>query len=233
MPIRTTIRIPTRKDEPAKYRQATQQEINEAKKNQQRDNKIIQKVKRAIRVPVQNTETLDRVGGYAQTYKTPTLDIGTAIKNQQAEKEQQQKDYLYNINLMLKSLETISAGYGLAGGVYGWLARRRLLSKGAQILGDMAANRNLVSRTTAQLPSLYINALELNTAKPVQMLNNANQYFGAAIDGVQIFTQPDLKDKVINGVELFPLMIKNKYPTTSAFGGALSNMYDLYQNTHQ
>lgn len=67
---------------------------------------------------------------------------------------------------MLKSLETVSAGVGLVGVPWQFIAKNRLDSKLFSKLGDKVVNAGLVRRTTAQTPTLLTNALEINTYRP-------------------------------------------------------------------
>lgn len=45
------------------------------------------------------------------------------------------------------------------------------------------------------------------------------------------YIQPKTKDKVINGIELIPMISRN--PLVKNLGGYFANMYDFYSNTHE
>ena len=220
-------RLPTRKGEPAKYSEPTKEDIERAKKLQQQDEAFFNMFK----VKQQDPSKVRRIAGLVTNTKPLNLDVNTAIKNQEQAKQDKIDEELYNYNLMLKSLETASAGVGLVGVPWQFMAKNRLASKLLSKLGDKVANAGLVRRTTAKTPALLTNALEINTYRPTQLLNNWNQYFGGAVDATQIYTQPKTKDKIINGIELIPIFSRN--PLVKNFGGYFANMYDFYSNTHE
>lgn len=184
-----------------------------------------------FKVKRQDPSKIRRIASLVTNIKPLNLDINTAIKNQRQAKQDKINKELYNYNLMLKSLETASAGIGLVGVPWQAIAKNRWASKLLSKLGDKVANTGLVRRTTAQTPSLLINTLEKNSYKPTQLINNGNQYLGGAVDATQVYTQPKTKDKVINGIELIPMISRN--PLVKNIGGYFANMYDFYSNTHE
>lgn len=220
-------RLPTRKGEPAKYSKPTKDYIERAEKIRQQDEAFF----RMFRVKQQNPSKLRRIARLVASTKPLNLDVNTAIKNQKQAKQDKINEQLHNYNLMLKSLETASAGVGLVGIPWQFIAKNRWASKLLSKLGDKVANTGLVRRTTAQTPALLTNTLEVNSYRPTQLMNTGNQYFGDAVDAIQIYTQPETKDKVINGVELMPTFSRN--PLVKSLGGYLANMYDFYNNTHE
>lgn len=220
-------RLPTRKGEQPKYSEPTKEDIERVKKLQQQDEAFFSMFK----VKQQDPSKVRRIAGLVTNTKPLDLDINTAIKNQEQAKQNKINEELYNYNLMLKSLETTSAGIGLVGIPWQCIAKNRLASKLLSKLGDKIANTELVRRTTAQTPALLTNTLEVNSYRPTQLMNKGNQYFGSSIDAIQIGTQPKIKDKVINGIELMPMI--NRNPLVKNLGGYLANMYDFYSNTHK
>lgn len=221
------MRLPTPKGEPPKYSESTKEGIERAKKLQQQDEEFFS----VFKVKQQDPSKVRRVLRLVTNTKPLDLDINTAIKNQEQDKQDKIDEKLYNYNLMLKSLETASAGIGLVGVPWQYIAKNRQASKLLSKLGDKVANIGLVRRTTAQTPALLTNALEINSYRPTQLINNANQYFGSTVDATQIYTQPKTKDKVINGIELMPMISRN--PLVKNLGGFFANMYDFYSNTHE
>lgn len=220
-------RMPTRKGEPAKYSEPTKEGIEIYKKLKQEDEAFF----KMFEVKQQDPSKVRRVAALVTNTKPLNLDITTAVKNQEQAKQDKIDEELYNYNLMLKSLETASAGVGLVGVPWQFIAKNRWASKLLSKLGDKVANTGLVRRTTAQTPALLTNTLEINSYRPTQLINNGNQYFGGAVDAIQIYTQPKTKDKVINGIELMPMFSRN--PLVKNLGGYLANMYDFYSNTHE
>lgn len=220
-------RLPTRKGEPAKYSVPTKDDIERAKKLRQQDEAFFSMFK----VKQQDPSKIRRIAGLVTNTKPLDLDVNTAVKNQEQAKQDKIDEELHNYNLMLKSLETASAGVGLVGVPWQFIAKNRWASKLLSKLGNKVANTGLVRRTTAQTPALLTNTLEINSYRPTQLINNGNQYFGGAVDAIQIYTQPKTKDKVINGVELMPMISRN--PLVKNLGGYFTNMYDFYSNTHE
>ena len=221
------MRLPTRKGEPPKYSEPTKEGIERTKKLQQQDEEFFS----VFKVKQQDPSKVRRISRLVTNTKPLDLDINTAIKNQEQDKQDKIDEKLYNYNLMLKSLETVSAGIGLVGVPQQYIAKNRWASKLLSKLGDKVANIGLVRRTTAQTPALLTNTLEINSYRPTQLINNANQYFGGTVDATQIYTQPKTKDKVINGIELIPMISRN--PLVKNLGGFFANMYDFYSNTHE
>lgn len=219
-------RMPTRKGEPAKYSEPTKEDIERAKKLKQEDEAFF----KMFEVKQQDPSKVRRVAALVTNTKPLNLDITTAVKNQEQAKQDKIDEELYNYNLMLKSLAA-SAGIGLVGVPWQFIAKNRWASKLLSKLGDKVANTGLVRRTTAQTPALLTNTLEINSYRPTQLINNGNQYFGGSVDAIQIYTQPKTKDKVINGIELMPMFSRN--PLVKNLGGYLANMYDFYSNTHE
>lgn len=220
-------RMPTRKGEPAKYSEPTKEDIERIKKLKQEDKAFF----KMFEVKQQDPSKVRRVAALVTNTKPLNLDITTAVKNQEQAKQDKIDEELHNYNLMLKSLETASAGVGLVGVPWQFIAKNRWASKLLFKLGDKVANTGLVRRTTAQTPALLTNTLEINSYRPTQLINNVNQYFGGAVDAIQVYTQPKAKDKVINGIELMPMISRN--PLVKNLGGYLANMYDFYSNTHE
>ena len=221
------MRLPTHKGEPPKYSEPTKEGIERTKKLQQQDEEFFS----VFKVKQQDPSKVRRISRLVTNTKPLDLDINTAIKNQEQDKQDKIDEKLYNYNLMLKSLETVSAGIGLVGVPQQYIAKNRWASKLLSKLGDKVANIGLVRRTTAQTPALLTNTLEINSYRPTQLINNANQYFGGTVDATQIYTQPKTKDKVINGIELIPMISRN--PLVKNLGGFFANMYDFYSNTHE
>lgn len=220
-------RMPTRKGDPAKYSEPTKEDIERTKKLKQEDEAFF----KMFKVKQQDPSKVRRVAALVTNTKPLNLDITTAVKNQEQAKQDKKDAEIYNYNLMLKSLETASAGIGLVGVPWQFIAKNRWASKLLSKLGDKVANTGLVRRTTAQTPALLTNTLEINSYRPTQLINNGNQYFGGSVDAIQIYTQPKTKDKVINGIELMPMFSRN--PLVKNLGGYLANMYDFYSNTHE
>lgn len=219
--------IPTPKGVPQCYAEPTKEDIKRTKKLQQQD-KVFFSI---FKVKQQDPSKVRRVARLITNTKPLNLDITAAIKNQEQAKQDKIDQELYNYNLMLKSLETASAGVGLVGVPWQFIAKNRLVSKLFSKLGDKVANAGLVRRTTAQTPALLTNALEINTYRPTQLINSGNQYFGGAVDAIQVYTQPKTKDKIVNGIELTPIVSKN--PLVKSLGGYIANIYDFYSNTHE
>lgn len=219
--------IPTPKGQSLQYAIPTKKDIAKAQKINQQDNALFHNMK----VKQQDTSKVRRVSELVTNTKPLDLDITTAINKQEQAKKDKINQDMYNYNLMLKSLETASAGIGLVGVPWQFIAKNRLASKLLSKLGDKVANAGLVRRTTAQTPALLTNTLEINSYRPTQLINNSNQYFGGTVDAIQIYTQPKTKDKIINGIELIPMISKN--PLIKNLGGYLANMYDFYSNTHE
>lgn len=192
-------RLPTRKGEPAKYSQPTKDDIERTKKLRQQDETLF----KMFEVKQQDPSKIRRIAGLVTNTKPLDLDVNTAVKNQEQAKQDKIDEELHNYNLMLKSLETASAGVP-----WQFIAKNRWASKLLSKLGDKVANTGLVRRTTAQTPALLTNTLEINSYRPTQLINNGNQYFGGAVDAIQIYTQPKTKDKVINGIELMLRLVK-------------------------
>lgn len=219
--------IPTPKGQPQRYAEPTKEDIEKIKKIKEQDEAFFHNMK----VKQQDPSKVRRVAKLVTNTKPLDLDVTTAIKNQEQAKQDKINQELYNYNLMLKSLETASAGVGLVGIPWQYIAKNRWASKLLSKLGDKVANIGLVRRTTAQTPALLTNTLEINSYRPTQLINKGNQYFGGAVDAMQIGTQPKIKDKIINGIELMPIISKN--PLVNNLGGYLANMYDFYSNTHK
>lgn len=220
-------RMPTRKGEPAKYSEPTKEGIERYKKLGQQQKAFF----KMFEVKQQDPSKVRRVAALVTNTKPLNLDITTAVKNQEQAKQDKIDEELYNYNLMLKSLETASAGVGLVGVPWQFIAKKQMASKLLSKLGDKVANTGLVRRTTAQTPALLTNTLEINSYRPTQLINNGNQYFGGAVDAIQVYTQPKTKDKVINGIELMPMISRN--PLVKNLGEYFANMYDFYSNTHE
>lgn len=219
--------IPTPKGQPQRYAEPTKEDIEKIKKIKEQDEAFFHNMK----VKQQDPSKVRSVAKLVTNTKPLDLDVTTAIKNQEQAKQDKINEDLYNYNLMLKSLETAFAGVGLVGVPWQFIAKNRYASKLLSKLGDKIASTGLVRRTTAQTPALLTNALEINTYNPIQLLNNGNQYFGEAVDAIQVYTQPKIKDKIINGIELIPILSRNHL--VKNLGGYLANMYDFYSNTHE
>ena len=104
-------RLPTRKGEPAKYSEPTKDDIERAKKLRQQDEAFFSMFK----VKQQDPSKIRRIAGLVTNTKPLDLDVNTAVKNQEQAKQDKIDEELHNYNLMLKSLETASAGVGLVG----------------------------------------------------------------------------------------------------------------------
>lgn len=177
-------RMPTCKGEPVKYSEPTKEDIERAKKLKQEDEAFF----KMFEVKQQDPSKVRRVAALVTNTKPLDLDITTAVKNQEQAKQDKKDAEIYNYNLMLKSLETASAGIGLVGVPWQFIAKNRWASKLLSKLGDKVANTGLVRRTTAQTPALLTNTLEINSYRPTQLINNGNQYFGGSVDAIQIYT---------------------------------------------
>lgn len=104
-------RLPTRKGEPAKYSEPTKEDIERAKKLRQQDEAFF----KMFEVKQQDPSKVRRIAGLVTNTKPLDLDVNTAVKNQEQAKQDKIDEELHNYNLMLKSLETASAGVGLVG----------------------------------------------------------------------------------------------------------------------
>lgn len=176
-----------------------------------------------------------------QAKDTINLDVNTAYQNQETGKQQDRSDKLHDVNLMLKSLETAGGLWGIA-----QFAPYMYLRYGPQALnyiGRQFAKRGLINQTRQLVMPQLDMAIAAQSAKNgdvlrfAEMMQDANQYSGAAIDAAQIFTQPDTKDKLINSAELIPIAfdkVNNNYARLfSNFGGLTANIYDVYSNTNK
>ena len=112
-------RMPTRKGEPAKYSEPTKEDIERAKKLKQEDEAFF----KMFEVKQQDPYKVRRVAALVTNTKPLDLDITTAVKNQEQAKQDKIDEELYNYNLMLKSLETASAGVGLVGVPWQFIAK--------------------------------------------------------------------------------------------------------------
>ena len=107
-----------------------------------------------MKVKQQDPSKVRNIAKLVTNTKPLDLDVTTAIKNQEQAKQDKINEDLYNYNLMLKSLETTSAGVGLVGVPWQFIAKNRYASKLLYKLGDKIASTGLVRRTTAQTPAL-------------------------------------------------------------------------------
>lgn len=176
-----------------------------------------------------------------QSKDTINLDVNTAYQNQEIKKQQDRSDKLHDVNLMLKSLETAGGLWGIA-----QFAPYMYLKYGPQALnyiGRQFAKRGLINQTRQLVMPQLDMAIAAQTAKNgdilryAEMAQDANQYYGAAIDAAQIYTQPDTRDKLINSAELIPVAfdkVNNNYARLfSNFGGLAANIYDVYSNLNE
>ena len=176
-----------------------------------------------------------------QSKDTANIDVTTAYKNQQQQKQDQAKSKMNDVNLMLRSLETATGLWGI-----GQFVPYMYLKYGPQFfnfLGRQFAKRGLINETRQLIMPQLDRAIAAQTAKNgdvlryAEMTQDANQYFGGAIDAAQIYTQPDTKEKLVNTAELVPLMfdkVNNKYARLfSNIGGLAANIYDVYNNTNE
>lgn len=174
----------------------------------------------------------------SQSKDAANIDVSTAYKNQEQKKQEDVKKKIDDINMFLKSAETASGIYGLAQSMpYLYMKYAPSLLSPIEI--------SLVKRGLGNIANKYVTpqidgAIALRQwrngdfARWLETAQNINQYSGAAIDGAQIYTQPGIKDKLINGAELIPVAfdkVPNKYARLfSNLGGFVANAYDVYNN---
>lgn len=142
---------------------------------------------------------------------------------------------------MLESLETAGGLWGIA-----QFAPYMYLKYGPQALtyiGRQFAKRDLINQTSQLIMPQLDRAIAAQSAKNgdvlrfAEMMQDANQYSGAVIDGAQIYTQPDTGSKFVNSAELIPVAfdkVNNKYARLfSNLGGLASNIYDVCSNLNE
>lgn len=227
MPVRGQ-RLPTRKGAPAQWSAPSNDPalVDRERQIRNSDNRVFNAIK--VR-PAKGLSHESELVSDVANHNNINFDINSAIQNQEQNKQQKWDDIKYNINLMLKSLETVSAGYGLFSRPWLWLANKRLPSTLLQKAGDRLANTGLVSQRNAQLPSLYMDFVERNTQYPMQQLQKANNVFGNFIDGTQLIFNDSPKDRMINGAQLATSVIPNmKLRNNLQY---LWNGYDFSSNT--
>lgn len=220
------VMMPHPKGAPIQYKEVefTPEEIKRAEKLQRKDNAFFKNMKMSRQSGLSRESQLN--DAVAKQQNAVKFDVNSAVKKQEEDEQQQHKEALHNVKILLNSLETISAGYSLFSKPWLFLAKRRLPSTLLQRAGDYAANKGLVSRTTAQMPSLYMNAYEKNSIYPLSKLDKVNSVLGGFIDGMQIPFSDNNTDRIINGAELSTLAFPNTpFKQFLQFG---MNGYDFY-----
>lgn len=227
MPVRGQ-RLPTRKGAPARWSAPTNDPLLVQRERQIRnsDNHIFNKIKIQ---PAKGLSHESELVTNVANHNNINFDANSAIQNQEQNKQQKWNDIKHNINLMLNSLETISAGYGLFSRPWLWLAKKRLPSTLLQRAGDSLANTGLASQRNAQLPSLYMDFVERNTQYPMRQLQKTNNIFGNFIDGAQMLFNDNPKQRMINGTQLATSIIPNTQLRNNL--QYLWNGYDFLNNT--
>ena len=176
-----------------------------------------------------------------QSKDTANFDFTTAYKNQELKKQQNNIDKLHDVNLMLKSLETVGGIWGITQfGPYMYL---KYAPQVLNYVGRQFAKRGLVNQTRQLIVPQIDRAIAArslmngNALKFAEVAQDINQYSGAAIDAAQIYTQPDTKSKFVNSAELIPVAfdkVPNNYARLfSNIGGLAGNVYDVYQNINE